>query len=445
MTPKLDTRTIILEDSITLVHYNPSVLEAFNSVEHIMRDVSNGWLIRYLHANTASAFFFLVYLHMGRGIYYGSYRAPRTLTWAIGTIIFIALVVTAFLGYVLPYGQMSLWGATVITNLISAVPWIGQDIVESKIIIFIINLCFFAILFSTVFVLFDYISRYVNFSSNLPTIGVIHQNALKKSNRTLRLDKQEYISIPSSFLAFLVGLVDGDGYIQITKTSKGFIAIKLVISLHLEDISTLEYIHSVLKIGKINIYKDLRSPTCKLVINKTDLQEILFPLLMYNKIFFLTNTRADQFNLAMYIFKNDIKMYNQIPDNRPSVFDMPKNPIDYKLLPFFKNWIVGFTCSEGSFFIKSNNDGCFQLKQRIHTNLFEAFKLIFNTNRKIDTTNNFNQFGVSSKSDIQKVINFFSFSGLHPLVGLKYIQYIKWLNNLQVSLRYSTLNYPDGK
>lgn len=80
------------------MHYNPSVLEAFNSVEHIMRDVSNGWLIRYLHANTASAFFFLVYLHIGRGIYYGSYRAPRTLTWAIGTIIFIALVVTAFLG-----------------------------------------------------------------------------------------------------------------------------------------------------------------------------------------------------------------------------------------------------------------------------------------------------------------------------------------------------------
>ena len=112
------------------MHYNPSVAEAFNSVEHIMRDVNNGWLVRYLHSNTASAFFFLVYLHIGRGIYYGSYRAPRTLAWVIGTIIFIVMVVTAFLGYVLPYGQMSLWGATVITNLISAVPWIGQDIVE---------------------------------------------------------------------------------------------------------------------------------------------------------------------------------------------------------------------------------------------------------------------------------------------------------------------------
>lgn len=112
------------------MHYNPSVSEAFNSVEHIMRDVNNGWLIRYLHSNTASAFFFLVYLHVGRGLYYGSYKAPRTLVWTIGTIILVLMMATAFLGYVLPYGQMSLWGATVITNLLSAIPWVGQDIVE---------------------------------------------------------------------------------------------------------------------------------------------------------------------------------------------------------------------------------------------------------------------------------------------------------------------------
>jgi ubiquinol-cytochrome c reductase cytochrome b subunit len=112
------------------MHYTPNVLEAFDSVEHIMRDVNNGWLVRYLHSNTASFFFFLVYLHIGRGLYYGSYKAPRTLTWTIGTIILILMIATAFLGYVLPYGQMSLWGATVITNLMSAIPWIGQDIVE---------------------------------------------------------------------------------------------------------------------------------------------------------------------------------------------------------------------------------------------------------------------------------------------------------------------------
>ena len=112
------------------MHYTPNISEAFDSVEHIMRDVNNGWLVRYLHSNTASAFFFLVYLHIGRGLYYGSYKAPRTLVWTIGTIIFILMMATAFLGYVLPYGQMSLWGATVITNLMSAIPWIGQDIVQ---------------------------------------------------------------------------------------------------------------------------------------------------------------------------------------------------------------------------------------------------------------------------------------------------------------------------
>jgi ubiquinol-cytochrome c reductase cytochrome b subunit len=81
------------------MHYTPNILEAFDSVEHIMRDVNNGWLIRYLHSNTASAFFFIVYLHIGRGLYYGSYKAPRTLVWTIGTIIFILMMATAFLGY----------------------------------------------------------------------------------------------------------------------------------------------------------------------------------------------------------------------------------------------------------------------------------------------------------------------------------------------------------
>ena len=161
--------------------------------------------------------------------------------------------------------------------------------------------------------------------SSLPTI---HKNALKKDNKTLRLNKQKYITIPSSFL---VGLIDGDGYIQISKTSKGFITIKLIISLHLQNLSTLEYIHSVLKLDKINIYKDLISPTCKLVINKTDLQGVLFPLLIYNNIFFLTNTRINQFNLAVYILKNDIKLYNEIYNinNIPTIFEIPKNPYDY--------------------------------------------------------------------------------------------------------------------
>jgi len=100
--------------------------------------------------------------------------------------------------------------------------------------------------------------------------------------------------------------------------------------------------------------------------------------------------------------------------------------------------------SEGSFFLKKNNDGCFQLKQRMHTNLFESFKLVFSTDRKIETERGlYNQFGVSSKKDVQKVIDFFSFSGLHPLVGLKGIQYIKWLSSLHESARYKSLNFPN--
>ena len=120
----------ILTGIFLAMHYQPHVDFAFNSVEHIMRDVNNGWAVRYTHANVASFFFIFVYAHIARGLYYGSYKSPRVLLWAIGVIILVLMMATAFLGYVLPYGQMSLWGATVITNLLSAIPVFGQDLVE---------------------------------------------------------------------------------------------------------------------------------------------------------------------------------------------------------------------------------------------------------------------------------------------------------------------------
>jgi len=112
------------------MHYTPHILFAFSSVEHIMRDVNNGWLIRYLHANGASMFFILVYCHIFRGLYYGSYLYPRGKLWISGVTILLLMMPTAFMGYVLPWGQMSFWGATVITNLFSAIPFIGLSIVE---------------------------------------------------------------------------------------------------------------------------------------------------------------------------------------------------------------------------------------------------------------------------------------------------------------------------
>jgi len=112
------------------MHYTPHIVYAFSSVEHIMRDVNNGWLIRYLHANGASMFFIVVYCHIFRGLYFGSYMYPRGRLWASGVAIFFIMMATRFMGYVLPWGQMSFWGATVITNLFSAIPFVGSSIVE---------------------------------------------------------------------------------------------------------------------------------------------------------------------------------------------------------------------------------------------------------------------------------------------------------------------------
>lgn len=121
--------TMILTGIFLVMNYTPHTSMAFDSVERIMRDVNYGWLIRYIHMNGASMFFICVFIHIFRGLYYGSYKAPREVLWWIGILILLAMMATAFMGYVLPWGQMSFWGATVITNLFSAFPIIGDPLV----------------------------------------------------------------------------------------------------------------------------------------------------------------------------------------------------------------------------------------------------------------------------------------------------------------------------
>ena len=116
----------IITGIVLVMHYTPHIDNAFNSVEHIMRNVNAGWAIRYIHANGASLFFIAVYMHIFRGLYYGSYKEPREITWILGMLIYVAMMATVFLGYVLPWGQMSFWGATVITSLIGAIPVVGE-------------------------------------------------------------------------------------------------------------------------------------------------------------------------------------------------------------------------------------------------------------------------------------------------------------------------------
>src|SRR3954463_12676376 len=112
----------IITGVVLAMHYTPNATMAFDSVEHIMRDVEYGWLLRYLHANGASMFFVAVYIHIFRNLYYGSYKEPREVLWILGVIIYLLMMATGFLGYTLPWGQMSFWGATVITNFFSAIP-----------------------------------------------------------------------------------------------------------------------------------------------------------------------------------------------------------------------------------------------------------------------------------------------------------------------------------
>lgn len=120
--------TMIVTGIVLAMHYTANTNLAFDSVERIMRDVNGGWLIRYVHMNGASFFFIAVYIHIFRGMYYGSYKRPREMLWILGVLIFLLMMATAFLGYVLPWGQMSLWGATVITGFFTAIPFVGEDL-----------------------------------------------------------------------------------------------------------------------------------------------------------------------------------------------------------------------------------------------------------------------------------------------------------------------------
>ena len=122
--------TQIITGVILAMHYAPTALNAFDSIEHIMRNVNYGWLIRYMHSNGASMFFLAVFIHMFRGLYYGSYKEPREVIWILGCVIYFLMIMTAFMGYVLPWGQMSFWAATVIINLVGTLPIIGDTLTQ---------------------------------------------------------------------------------------------------------------------------------------------------------------------------------------------------------------------------------------------------------------------------------------------------------------------------
>ena len=436
------------------MHYNPNVMEAFNSVEHIMRDVNNGWLIRYLHSNTASAFFFLVYLHVGRGMYYGSYKAPRTLVWVIGTTILILMMATAFLGYVLPYGQMSLWGATVITNLLSAIPWIGQDIVEfvwgglnteephyGNIMLKILfnagtspNLGFAYVLF-LIIVLTIYVKIAMTWRKSA---GVRSIHTWEASQR---------LHTGDLIYAYIVGLFEGDGYFSITKRGM-YLTYEIGIELSIKDVQLIYKIKNILGIGVISFRKRDKIEMVSLRIrDKNHLKNFIIPI--FDKYPMFSNKQYDflrfkELLLSDIIYSNDLPGYTRSDKNINYIESIIN-------ASYFSAWLVGFIEAEGCFCIykiKQDRDylvGSFDIAQKSGDILIAAIHkyLSFTTSIYLDKTNCY-KLKVTSVRSISNIIRFLHNAPV-KLLGNKKLQYLLWIKQLRTITRYSEkINIPSN-
>lgn len=210
------------------------------------------------------------------------------------------------------------------------------------------------------------------------------------------------------------------------------------------DQALLLLVRDTLGFGRVTAPTTHKGSTkVKLIFSRTELQELLFPLFIHHGIFFLTDTRRAQFDLAMFVIANQITQFDMIPSFIPSSPlqpSLPTTPAGYLDLPFFFHWIVGFTNAEGSFLFKVNGDACFQLSQRLHLTLFEAIKLVFKTHRRIGTElGKYHRLSMSSKADIQSVIDFFTQHD--TLMGHKLSQYNTWIMGLRQHPRYHKLNF----
>ena len=262
--------------------------------------------------------------------------------------------------------------------------------------------------------------------------------------KTSVTSKRELIhpNVDVSFLAFLVGVIDGDGYIFAKKRSNGYIEFNLVIALQNRDLATLEYILSKLHCGSI---LKVNADNSKLVLYYYELKHVLVPLLLKHNLFFLTENRTKQYNLLLYTLENNIKKWELlpevIPNYSPFVF---YNPVDIlSKVWYFKDWLVGFVVAEGSFFVQANKEIGFSISQKGNSILMKAIHLLFEPSRKIYYSDKNNAYLVrmTAVEDIQKVINFFSFGNHYPLIGYKKESYLIWLNNLKESNRYKNLKF----
>lgn len=263
--------------------------------------------------------------------------------------------------------------------------------------------------------------------------------------KTAVTSKKEIIhpNVDVSFLSFLVGVIDGDGYIQARKKSNGYIEFNLVITFQNRDLATFEYILSKLHFGVI---AKVNHSLSKLVIYNFELKYVLVPLLLEHGLFFLTENRINQYNLLLYTLDNNVKKWELLPDVIPNysplILDNSINILSN--IGYFKDWLVGFVVAEGSFFVQANKEISFSISQKGNKILMQAIHLFFKPSRAIYYSNDkdVSLVRVSSVKDVQKVINFFSFENNYPLIGFKKDSYEIWLKALKESSRYKDLKLP---
>lgn len=238
-------------------------------------------------------------------------------------------------------------------------------------------------------------------------------------------------NISVNFLSLFKGFVDGDGYIKITKTPKGYIRLGLVINLHISELPLIEYLKNILKIGRINIYP--KRKIVQLNISRTDKQEILIPLIIFHKLKFLTYNRSIQYEKLINILKNNILKFEQIEKEIPYT---PQTNTTLKNVLNINSWQIGFIMAEGSFNIKKDKSFNFSIKQeKKNIILFEYIaKNIIGSTTKINDYKGYIQINISSKKDIKNKIKIIENN--ISLKGLKLIQYTDWKNKKRNSERY---------
>lgn len=339
--------------------------------------------------------------------------------------------------------------ATVITNLLSAIPFIGNDIVPLSIIL--------------------------PWPPSQREGGYLLYIPPRRGDKTLSLNYNidtsisynkslDMKDIDKNLLALIIGFIDGKGYIRITKKLNksditgenippvgGGIYMSLIINLNKNDLELLQYFNKHLNIGKVyNITPKKGNKLARWEINKSDLLNKFEPLLEYHNINFLTETNKNQYLLLKYIKNNKLIFYDDIILFKNKINkDMKINNPSYGYLnkwndqDYFNNWLVGFTIAKGSFIIKKNQDICFQLKDKNNIELFNNIIKLFNTTTKLNISKHkYIEYSVSSKNDIQNIINFFSFSNNHSLLGNKLISYNKWLLAINNNVNYKELKTP---